>query len=242
MATSFECINDNDIVQIDDENKAFSLIDVRTVTLVDYSGVIYAKFTLTTTAMPLIAVRNLGTGTAICSGVKAVSGGYEVTIIGDTAVQVRVYSFGLVPINQSNYGLQLFNASGEITFDALSKWIKVVKTFLPSTPHYPPNLPFPDYYYEDLPDSNKTYAIAACSLKRFWKESAFWSDNYWDGEGSCYVHAIKVVNNQAILGYANTVHWTIHDYDSNVPGDQDFYENGDEIGTSLFLLLDVTGY
>lgn len=242
MATTFECINEDNIVQLDDDNKAFSLLDVRTVNLVKTYGLYFTKFNISTFYMPLVAVRNLGIGSAVCTGVVQTSGGYEITIVGNAAIPVKVYSFGLKPIEQSTYGLQLFNANGDLAFDALSKWIKVVKPFLPNNPHYPPNLPFPDYFYEVLPDASKTYAVVSSSLRRRWEESAFWFDGYWTGSGTCYVDAIKFSGNQAILDVAFTTYWDVNTRDPYDPGDADFYDIGSQVGSSKYLLLDVTGY
>lgn len=235
MAVTFEAINDEGILQIDDENKALALIDKRTLNIVNQNGLFYQRFVLTTTVAPLVTVRNTGNRQAICTGIKAVSGGYEICIVADNAGEVVVYSFGQVPVTQSNFGLQLFNAQGELTFDALSKWIKVaaITTSDYAQTYVPPTL-----------DTSKQYAYAGCTLERGWSEASFWFDNYWTGDGSAYCSSLSIGSNNVVTpGQVNTAYWTINEFDSQYPGDADYRWDARHQGTfSTFMLIDVTGY
>lgn len=235
MAVTFETTNDDHILQVDDEHKALSLIDVRTLTLTNRSNLFYERFVIATSVAPLVAVRNIANIFVICTGIKAVVGGYEVCIVGSGVGQVKVYSFGQVPITQSTLGLQLFNAKEELTFDALSKWIKVVALYTR------------DYNGTNIPPTLATgrqYAFAGCSLERGWSEAAFWFDNYWTGDGSAYCTAIRLeANNTITAGEVNTAAWIINESDPNYPGDQDYRWDAVHQGTfSTYMLLDVTGY
>ena len=231
MAITFETTNDDHVVQINDEHKALSLIDVRTINLSNQSGLFYHRFVLATNTPPLVAVRNIAAIQAICTGIKAVSGGYELCIVGSGAGQVKVYSFGQVPIDQSKLGLQLFDATAALTFDALSKWIKVAALY--TTGGTVPSLV-----------TSRQYAVAGCSLERGWSEASFWFDNYWTGDGSAYCSAIEIQSNNILLaGAVNTAIWIINESDPNYPGDQDYRWDAVHQGTSsTFMILDVTGY
>lgn len=235
MAVTFETVNDAHITQIDDEHKALSLIDIRTLTLTNKSNLFYERFVLQTSAAPLVAVRNIANIFVICTGIKAVTGGYEICIVGSGVGQVKVYTFGQVPITQSKLGIQLFNAQGELTFDALSKWIKIVALF---TKDYG-SMPTPPTL-----ELSKQYAFAGCSLERGWSEAAFWFDNYWTGDGSAYCAAMRLETNNVITaGEVNTAAWIINESDPNYPGDQDYRWDAVHQGTfSTFMILDVTGY
>lgn len=235
MATTFEVINDDNTVLIDDEHKSLQLYDKRTVNVPRVANMYYLHFQMTCPKVPLVCVRPLGQIAAVCTGIRDTGNNiYSITIVAAGVTSVEVFTFIEASITPSTYGLQLFNQNGELTFDALSKWLKVVKLFDPMLPPSGNTL---------LPDSTKKYAYTHCTCSRGWTEDAFIYDGNADITFQRHTSAGFFTADNKYYAQMGVVTENIF-YSENRAGQSGPDNEYDEkfVGTNLIMLVDVTNY
>lgn len=132
MPAGLQVINDFGTIQIDSEWQNYALVDVQTVTSVQnaqlfpgafFRGSIYTNSFESDLVFAHCASPFSIVGTSYVNSQRRVGVATRNTV----GIPVTFYSFRKQPIQASTFGLQVFNAAGELTFDAASKFAKIVR-------------------------------------------------------------------------------------------------------------------
>lgn len=235
MAVTFETINDANVVQIDDVNKSLQLYDKRTINVPQVANIYFTNFQISCPSVPLVCIRPVNQIAAACTGIREQGNGtYLITIVAANVTPVEVFVFIEASIQSSTLGLQLFNANGELTFDAMAKWLKVASIF---NPILPPSGKTP------VPDASRKYAFTYCSCSRGWTEDAFIYDGIADITFQRHTSAGYFTAGNTDFMVSGVVTYNLF-YSQSRPGQSGPDNEYDEgfSGHAIVMLVDVTNY
>lgn len=168
MPAGLQIMNaDGVTVQIDDTYANLAVVYMGTIatdTLVPAGGNSGVTFSRSGLKNPLIAVAGSMPQVAVCWLQDAASGtwGFNIAAGGGIGTQCKYLIFDNPPATPTNYGFQVFDASGNKTFDGAMRYLRVIDMQLnvaPGTLNY---------------DASRQYAI--CHIKfgfRVWNQTGF---------------------------------------------------------------------
>lgn len=167
MPAGLEVLNaDGVTVQIDDTYANLAVIEMGTKatdTATAAGGNSSVTFTKTGLKNPLIAVTGTNPQVAVCWLQDAVTNtwGFNITAGGGVGTAAKYLIFDSPPAPTTNYGFQVFDANGNLTFDGSLRYLRVVDMQV--------NAVGPFTY-----DASKQYAV--CHLRfgfRVWNQTGF---------------------------------------------------------------------
>lgn len=129
MPAGLQVFNDSDTIQVDSTWKNFSLVSRTVINSSksawqepDLAGAVYANSGINDLVFVYCATPFLAVGVSQQSGVRY----YRVGTGNSENIPVTFYTFRGQQPTSSSYGLQVFNETGEITFDSLNKMNRIV--------------------------------------------------------------------------------------------------------------------
>lgn len=228
MTAGFQVINDAGTILIDENYKNISMKDKRTVTI----GAAGApqlfganQFTVASCVSPVVFIQ-CSTGGCFVSGVTVSGGTATITVRGPAGVSVTVFTFDEPTVG--SFGLQVYNASGQVVFDSSNKYARVVDVVSGTTAQIVKTY-----------TSGRTYAVAYLK-KGSRQQRQFTSSGCGAGSArnwlSRYSSTVKVAANVVTFDWEMYYDWGA--YDVCEPRSYNSYTD-----TSFTaVVIDVTGY
>ena len=229
--------NDANVIQIDSTYFNYTLRQKIVGTVVDeLIGGRYSVKTLTIThnvAGPSIVAIQMPEGREIgliscIAGSGGVTMKYAIYHFPDpVGMQLTVYVFG-APVHTGNFGLQVFNAQGQLVFSSESGYMKVLANWLsPSQGAGGVGTTGPFYMYKDVPN-------AALVISR-WAgdyDVRFYRNDYWFEENT------NILTYKKTGTRIDTNSLQIYKYGYSTTSGPSFHDN---LWENAAMILDVTG-
>jgi hypothetical protein len=188
MPTGFQSINDWGTVQFDENYSAVGLRAAPVITVAGYPNKTYYDVY---GVSPMLFLGNTnGIGVVVLSRVYIGTNLWRFTLRANSQADVKLYIFDKGPPAASNSGMQVFNASGELTYDA-AYMVLTLKDVFQVTGTGPNSF--------SIPQDGRSYA-AAMSFSRMWVEKRpithspwdLYQEAMWVSGTSIYIDDIKV--------------------------------------------------
>lgn len=140
MPEGIQVYNDSGILQIDGTFRNLSLISTGSILCNNTSTEIpatYGDVVVPNSTSPLLAFPGIGNG--VTCTVISVSGSnrtFRVFYEGNVSVTIPYYVFDVPDSTPTTFGLQVYNSSGQLCFDAAKKYMRVLD-FYTNNPVFP---------------------------------------------------------------------------------------------------------
>lgn len=135
MPAGFQSINDSGTVQIDDTYTSMNLVAAPTVTISGagpgsaYPGSYWGEVTIYSPNPSLFIGNTSGYYVATISRVNVGTNAWTYKFVANAAISIRVFAFDTAQWTSGNCGMQVFNASGVLTFDSSSPFMRMAAVY-----------------------------------------------------------------------------------------------------------------